>query len=197
MPTDFVKQRLEAAHKGLAIKNTVLVCRHGKFFEHVLHVKLLQPRDATNLLQTHPRRDAVYDRLDLLSSWLGVPFLELLERQTTVMVQIGIFKRLLGRHRGKVLRGHTHRVSSPGLRLVHYFEHGTQIPPHLFQRDEAIPVVIKQRERGAGLVVAGASAQNGQPARKFTEIDHAVAIVIEQIEQAVDDTERRRFFCPT
>ena len=68
---------------------------------------------------------------------------------------------------------------------------------HLFQRNEAIPVVIKQRESGASLVVAGASAQNGQPARKLAEIDHTVAIVIEQIKQTVNDTERRRFFRPT
>ena len=80
-------------------------------------------------------------------------------------------------------RDAAHALERAGLRLVQHLEHGGQVRDHLRARDLAVAVGVVQRERRAHLLLAAAAAQHREPRDELGEVDDAVAVLVEHVEE--------------
>ena len=102
------------------------------------------------------------------------------------MVQIRVFKRLVGGDGGQFIGCHAHLFRRARLDFKHHFEDTGQVAGHFLQRDETVPVVVVQGKGGLGFVVPGTPAQDGKTTGQFTEIDGPAAVDVKNMKQTMD-----------
>ena len=74
-----------------------------------------------------------------------VPFLELVIRKSTIVVQVTVKKSLLSSDLPQFIRADADRVLRAFVRLKQDFEHGCEVSRHFNQGNEAIVIRIKER----------------------------------------------------
>ena len=102
------------------------------------------------------------------------------------MVQIRVFKRLVGGDGGQFVGRHAHLFRRARLDLKHHFEDTGQVTGHFLEGDETVPVVVVQGKCGLGFVVPGPPAQDGETTGQFTEIDGTTAVDVKNMKQPMD-----------
>ena len=185
------EDRLEAVVEGAAVEAPLVIGRLREEVADVVHAVALQLREPPRLRQRDPVRRLLHHHALAVGAFrrgggLLVPARELLEREPAVAVGVRLLERLLRRDGSKLVGRRAHRSLRVGLQLVQHLEHGREVRRHLLQRDEAIAVVVVQRERRAHLLVAAAAAQHAEPRRELLEVEHAVAVGVEHREEPLE-----------
>mmetsp|Transcript_89188 Transcript_89188/g.216326 ORF Transcript_89188/g.216326 Transcript_89188/m.216326 type:complete len:374 (-) Transcript_89188:1334-2455(-) len=187
-----VDERFEAGVEGRTVEPALVGRATRENGEDFLNRVVLQLRQRPRLIEADGggriRGGLHHQVLRALHARALRPLQELLLGQLAVRVQIGLVEASVSCDVSQVVRTHVHLVLEQRVGLEQDAEHGLQVELHLGTVDVAVAVDVEQLERRQGLVVLGPAAQDSEARSQLSKVDHAVAILIEDGEQAFNDS---------
>jgi hypothetical protein len=116
-----------------------------------------------------------------------VPFFELVERQVPVVVHVRVLEAPLGRDFGEAVGIDVVFQEQLLVLALDDAEHAGEVRGHFFDRKPAILVVVVHFENLANLEVPVSPGKDAQPCVQLRRVEDAVAILVENEKQVVQD----------